>query len=577
MALTSHGDLFVSGTPDLRPREKRRIRVGVESNEGRGGLAPAQSLRHTSAALAEGLGRLFEVCAYPPGFGRSTPDQRRESAERLVTECDVIVGSPDESLLEARTRLDNNVCFVFLLPGAMSRGGAYVSRVLRYMRTRDVFVVNSCADADTARKYLDNARIRILPWPVSDAVFHPVGRDALAAARQTFGFAAEDRVVLYAGRLSLEKNVHSVIRVFSVVHNMIPEARLVLAGEAPNVPFFELGVHPLTASTTLGRIVARLGLQEVVRYLGPLGQEELAALYNVADVAINLTLHHSENFGLSQIEALLCGTPVVGSHWGGLKDTVVENGTGYPVSTVVTEHGVKVNWWEAAARTVTLLREDRDEARRQSCVRFGQRFSQAAHDAIIGSIVREGIEARESSWEPVRPTRFASEYWSECLPRQDAPPPYQRSPRAFALYRELVASYAGLSDLGIALDTPFADSQIIALATPVQLCGDGVLSINDPIFPFDVTLADEHRSLALPIIQMMVDQPVMTFERLRDTCAEAGLCWNEDTVRCLLRAGVLLRSKSSGVQPHGDAARSMSVPLYCIRHVDYDVDVVVKR
>ena len=49
---------------------------------------------------------------------------------------------------------------------------------------------------------------------------------------------------------------------------------------------------------------------------------EVREFYNIADVAINLTLHHDENFGLAQVEAMACGLPVVGSLWGGLKDTI---------------------------------------------------------------------------------------------------------------------------------------------------------------------------------------------------------------------------------------------------------------
>lgn len=561
---------------DAATGETRRVRIAVESNEGRGGTSPVVSLRQTAAALARGLGRFHDITSYPPGLGASTPEQRREVAEHLVNAHDVIVGCPDETLLDARDRLGLRVGFLFLLPGSMSRGGAHVSRVLRFMRTSDVFVVNSQADADTVRKYLDNARIRVLPWPVSEVTFHPIDDDAMSAARRRLGFRAEDRLVVYAGRLSLEKNVHTLIRLFSIVRHRIPEARLVLAGEAPNVPFLEMGVYPLAAPATLGRIVAALALHDAVRYLGPVGQDELRTLFNLADVAVNLTLHHSENFGLAQVEALLCGTPVVGTLWGGLKDTVVDNGTGFPVSTIVTDRGVKANWWEAAARIVQVLREGRNLRRREACVDFGRRFSQAAHDATIASIVAEGLAAVERSWEPVRASAFASEYWAECGPKADAAPPYQRGPRAFALYREMVGCYVGLSGLGIPIDAPLLEEHVLALAAPIRRQAEGLVAIDDPLFPFDVTVPADRQPVVQSLLDTMIERPVTTVGQLRASCAGPRAIWDE-ALTWLLRTGILLRSASGGLDPDGDAARSMSIPLFSIQHVDHHVDVIVKH
>src|SRR6185369_2924544 len=92
----------------------RRVRVAVESNEGRAGLSPVISLAQTSGTLDAGLRSHCEVTTYPAGLGPRTPQQRREFAERLVADHDVVVGCPDDALLDARQRLRKKVAFVFL-------------------------------------------------------------------------------------------------------------------------------------------------------------------------------------------------------------------------------------------------------------------------------------------------------------------------------------------------------------------------------------------------------------------------------------------------------------------------------
>jgi glycosyltransferase involved in cell wall biosynthesis len=59
--------------------------------------------------------------------------------------------------------------------------------------------------------------------------------------------------------------------------------------------------------------------------------EEMANLYNIADVTINMS--NNEGFGLSSLESLACGTPVISNRTGGLQDqNIMEDGTELGVS-----------------------------------------------------------------------------------------------------------------------------------------------------------------------------------------------------------------------------------------------------
>jgi len=79
----------------------------------------------------------------------------------------------------------------------------------------------------------------------------------------------------------------------------------------------------------LRAVVRDLGLQQVVRFVGPKEQTELPAYYAVADVCV--VPSYAESFGMTAVEAMACGTPVVASRVGGLQSTIVDGVTRFLV------------------------------------------------------------------------------------------------------------------------------------------------------------------------------------------------------------------------------------------------------
>ncbi len=64
--------------------------------------------------------------------------------------------------------------------------------------------------------------------------------------------------------------------------------------------------------TSLERLAADLRIDDRVRFVGRIGDEELRSLYGAADLYVLPTLAY-EGFGMSTVEALACGTPVLGT------------------------------------------------------------------------------------------------------------------------------------------------------------------------------------------------------------------------------------------------------------------------
>jgi N-acetyl-alpha-D-glucosaminyl L-malate synthase BshA len=147
----------------------------------------------------------------------------------------------------------------------------------------------------------------------------------------------EEKILVHISNFRPVKRVFDVVRILDRVVRESP-AVLLMVGEGPE----------RSSAQALAR---RLGLQDRVRFLGT--QESVEEIVGMADVF--LLPSELESFGLSALEAMGCGVPVVGSDAGGLPEVVQHTLTGFllPVGDV---EGM-------AARTLEILKND--ELRRE--------------------------------------------------------------------------------------------------------------------------------------------------------------------------------------------------------------------
>ena len=120
--------------------------------------------------------------------------------------------------------------------------------------------------------------------------------------------------VLFVGTLEPRKNVPGLLRAYRLVRDRgATEAPLVLVGGKGWLyqDVFEQA--------------DRLGLGEHVRFLHHVGDAALPALYNGAGVLVIPSFY--EGFGLTALEAMACGTPVIAAQRASLLEVVGEAGT----------------------------------------------------------------------------------------------------------------------------------------------------------------------------------------------------------------------------------------------------------
>jgi N-acetyl-alpha-D-glucosaminyl L-malate synthase BshA len=120
-----------------------------------------------------------------------------------------------------------------------------------------------------------------------------------------------EKILIHVSNFRRVKRVSDAIRVFELVKKEVP-SRLLLVGDGPDRSDCE-------------RLCRELGLQKDVLFLGK--QDGLPEILAAGDLF--LMPSQSESFGLSALEAMSCGLPVVSSSVGGLPELILHNETGY--------------------------------------------------------------------------------------------------------------------------------------------------------------------------------------------------------------------------------------------------------
>ena len=166
----------------------------------------------------------------------------------------------------------------------------------------------------------DASRLRVIPCGVDPEVFHPIRQ---ADARRELGRDECEKMVLFVGRIEQIKGIDVLLRAIGLLFQRYPEHRnelcLLVVGGALDAEDSEAETEKIVE---LRRLVHEHRLEDTVDFVGSQEQPRLALYYNAADLCAVPSL--TESFGLVALEAMACGTPVVGTRVGGLQ-TVIDN------------------------------------------------------------------------------------------------------------------------------------------------------------------------------------------------------------------------------------------------------------
>ncbi|MBF0493804.1 MAG: glycosyltransferase family 4 protein [Candidatus Omnitrophica bacterium] len=244
-------------------------------------------------------------------------------------------------------------------PLAKAYAGFFIKRALQSSKSVIAVSNNTAEDLIKCFGTEYGGRIKVVYEGVGQSCGIDRDPSRMQLVREKYGLS--EKIILYVGAVKPHKNVGALLKVYEMLRSWGIPHQLVICGRWDR------------KEDKLKGPVDTLG----VKYLGEVSREDLGALYGMAETLVHLSLY--EGFGLTLLEAMQCGTPVVTVRNSSIPEVVgdaaliTENNdikciadTVYNVlmspemrsklSELGRKQAAKFSWESAAARTLAVYR-----------------------------------------------------------------------------------------------------------------------------------------------------------------------------------------------------------------------------
>lgn len=207
--------------------------------------------------------------------GRAAIEIKKRTGKKLVatihsTEFDRTAGKPWERIAKEEKELIDNADVVVT--------------VSRRLKEELIALYN-----------VNEGKIRVIYNAINREKFNSIKRDS------------NRKVVLYVGRLSVQKGIDNLIRAFKIVSKKNDDALLYIIGEGPEL-------------SNLINLSINLDLSDKVIFLGRVPDEQMEMLYSIANVFVMPSV--SEPFGIVALEAIASNVPTIVSSQSGVSEII---------------------------------------------------------------------------------------------------------------------------------------------------------------------------------------------------------------------------------------------------------------
>ncbi len=173
------------------------------------------------------------------------------------------------------------------------------------------------ADGSAPRSAGRRGKVRVILPPVIIPDPTPEG---VAGLRARVGLQADERVIGFAARFAYEKGASYLINAIPYILKEFPKLRVLFAGP------YGKDVIGETIWDDLQPLIRQYATY--LTFLGTLSPAQMADFFAVCDLVTVASINNTESFGLVQVEAFMCGTPVVATNLPGVRVPVTMTGMG---------------------------------------------------------------------------------------------------------------------------------------------------------------------------------------------------------------------------------------------------------
>jgi glycosyltransferase len=189
---------------------------------------------------------------------------------------------------------------------------------------------------------IDRTKISIIPNGLKDYKPEQREKDLL---RKKWRLSSAEPIVLFVGRLNPEKGLEFLIRAFRKVLDVLPECRLIIAGEGHFSPYLE------EAQTVCTRVT----------FTGLLKKAEVYELYRMADVGVMTSFH--EQCSYVAMEMMMHGVPLIASTTPSLYEMIENDISGLHIPVMEHSDTVEIDP-EVLAQKILYILQNQEVASR---------------------------------------------------------------------------------------------------------------------------------------------------------------------------------------------------------------------
>jgi glycosyltransferase involved in cell wall biosynthesis len=248
----------------------------------------------------------------------------------------------------------------------------------------------------------DLTDVLCFPYNPNEYFFSSEHRDQL---RLEMGLSNDDFIILYTGRVSLQKNVDILIESFSRLENHNKNLYLWIAGG-----FDDIGANFMGIESYHGYMYAKIhkimdalpeNIKGKIKIYGHVNKDMLLKIKCASDMYVSLSTYHDEDFGMSPAEALATGLPAALTDWGGYSSFKIDGVFLKLIGVKISEYGLVLNIGDFEKYVNEIIALNLNSKEREAYANtFKEKFSVEANIKRLEFILKnEFVKFEGFNWE----------------------------------------------------------------------------------------------------------------------------------------------------------------------------------